>query len=140
MRRAFTLIETLAVVVLMALAAATLAPVLGRGGTKAKLGEAASVIRELDRTARLLARGGEPLVVLIERGRAELVDGRTGSSLAIRELPSSVECESDDDKRVTYRIGGDGASEDLDLTLRIGQHARRVRISGLTGATIGDTP
>ncbi len=87
--RAFTLVETVAATVLLALAAAVMLPMLAGAGDEARLRSAEASVIGADRAARSMASAAGAVVLRIEsrEHRIAIVSGH-GEPLASRPLPS----------------------------------------------------
>ena len=137
--RAFTLVETLAAAALLGLVASVVALGLAGAGDKARLGEAVTMVRDLDQRARELARSGGPVALGLDGElRRMTITGveRRGSILAERWLPSAVD--------VTLREPGGsavnsitfdrlGRSRDYTVQLAASGNDLVLSVSGLTG-------
>ncbi|MCC7389646.1 MAG: type II secretion system protein [Phycisphaerales bacterium] len=136
---AFTLIESLAVVVLLAIAVSTLAVGLTPSADLAAILDARSAALDADARARALARRGEP--VLLRPGAGDLtitVESDAGAvPLVRRELPRGITVSvlaTDMDRPVgTIRFGADGRSEDYLLRIASSHLSAETWIAGLTG-------
>lgn len=137
-RHAFTLIETLAVVALIGLAAVVMTPMLVGATDATRLDDASRRFLDLDARARQLARrdsgvelrtqsGSVRLTVGGEREEETVLTWQHGEHIAIEA--ASVDGESIE--RVSYDRAG--RSQDLDITISVGGMRRSVRIAGLTG-------
>lgn len=138
---AFTLIECLAVVALLALAVATLAAGLAPSAAEARIRDAKSVVLDLDARARALAMQGEPVVLLASKGRVTV---RVGSATTSeRELPRTIEVVLTEPGTGTpldgVRIDTWGRSSDYAILLHSGDRRARTLVSGLSGYAFGET-
>lgn len=149
----FTLIETLAVVALLAICATMLLGGLGRMGDEAKLRAAIASASDLDARARLMAQEGCIIrIVVPESGRQ--MEGSaaitafvasTGQSghepweLVLRsEIPPGVQIElssADDGPAAVGHLDIDcfGRSPDYSVVARLDGRTHRLRVAGLTG-------
>ena len=138
---AFTLIECLAVVALLALAVATLAAGLAPSAAEARIRDAKSAVLDLDARARALAMQGEPVVLLASEDRVMV---RVGNAAAFeRELPRTIEVvltEPGTGRPLDgVRIGTRGRSSDYAILLHSGDRRTRTLVSGLTGYAFAET-
>lgn len=137
--RAFTLVECLAVVALMALVVGVLAVGLAPSTAHARLRDARSAILDLDARARVLAHGGEPAFLRIEAGRAVVEQG--GESVLARDLPRSLNATLADpesrDMLPAVRFGTQGLGPDYVILLRSGDASSGTLVCGLTGYAFG---
>jgi len=134
-RAGFTLLEMLAVVAILGLAAAVLAPSLA-GSTQSGTGRAArAALLELDARARIHSRTHGPVELVAGAGRVTLNDLRTGREVAALDLDAGVQ--------VNFELEGDsrhlvfdnrGCSPDYAIHLRAGDlEEESWRVLGLTG-------
>lgn len=134
--RSFTLIETLAVVVLlgavMGLAAGSL---LGASGA-AEARSAVSIVRQADASARMAARGGTPRVLRVTDDSAGLAAFVAGGPAREHPMPGAcrvrlVDAAGDAVDGLTFDARG--RSEDYAVVLEHGGGVVVVRFAGLTG-------
>jgi prepilin-type N-terminal cleavage/methylation domain-containing protein len=145
-RPAFTLIETLAVVVLFSLATTLGLWSLVGAGEAARLGEAASLAREADALARLWARGGQS-VELVSTD-SELIVASSAGPLTTLRLPASVRVEfaldsgpaSDPTPGAGIRFDRAGRSPDYRVLVRGSAAAKRFAVAGITGLFVRIDP
>lgn len=132
----FTLIEAMAVAVILAMGAAVVAASLGsRGGGEGAMRDVISVVSACDRWARAEALGKSPVVLEVD-GRGVSVRAPEGGDVVLRaELPPRVlarilvhgsEAES-------IRIDVSGRSADYEVEYGVEDAIRRARVSGVTG-------
>lgn len=89
--RAFTLVETVAATVLLAMAAGVLLPMLAGSGEAARARSAEASVIGADRVARSLASSAGPVVLRIEsHDRRIALVSESGEPLASRPLPGGV--------------------------------------------------
>lgn len=137
-RHAFTLIETLAVVALIGLAAVVMTPMLVGATDATRLDDALRRFLDLDARARLLARQESGVEIHLQSGSIGLSVGgeRDAEIISIwqhgeRITIEAVSVEGDPIERVSYdRVG---RSQDLDVSVIVGDTRRSVWIAGLTG-------
>jgi len=138
-RLAFTLVECLAVVALMALVVGVLAVGLAPSTAHARIREARSAILDLDARARVLAHGGEPAFLRIEAGRAVVEQG--GEPVLARDLPATLDvalCEPASRVAIpAVRFGTQGLGPDYVILLRSGDASSGTLVCGLTGYAFG---
>jgi len=131
--RAFTLVECLAVVALLALVVATLAAGLAPSAAETRLRDARSAVLDLDARARVLATRGEPVVLRIAEGRASLW---VGSSPALeREVAVGIALLEPGTRAPleAVRINTRGRGPDYVLVIASGETHFETLVSGLTG-------
>lgn len=151
MRRGFTLIEMLAVVVILALAASALAVGLAQTAHAADWSQAAAEVGRFDRLTRLLARTEGALEVsvdgstLVARNKTSALLGSSeivvaGHSTATNarentglELDRGSELGLRREVVATVAIDSCGRSIDFAYRLTDGTRVRRVHVAGLTG-------
>lgn len=136
-RPAFTLIESLAVVALLALAVSTLAVGIAPSAESARLREARSAVLDADARARVLAQRGNVMLLALDENAVwarDATDPRA-EPLVYRSLPAGVSVRGTTDGRpwAALRIGTDGRSEDYVLTVAAGGRASETVVAGLTG-------
>ena len=129
--RSFTLLETLAVLMLLGLVAGWGLAAIDRSVSPQL---AADRFAAVDARARLLARTDGPQVLVLEGTRAQLAslddDARTGSF----ELNASLRIESND--QPIDRIVYDRLAQSVDFTVYAeGNEAALLHVHGLTGWT-----
>ncbi len=137
--RAFTLLELLAVIVIMSLVAGLATTGLAAAGDQARLRAAAADWRTLDAHARLLGRSGEPVVMVVDEDAGEIrLDAvKSGGRLAGLALPPGVEVEvtgEPGDGPLTF--DRTGRSRDYAVTLGLGGRQLGWEIYGLTGYVV----
>ena len=140
-RTAFTLLELLAVIVLLSLAVIVAAPGLAGEAGAARLDGAMARALELDGRARLLARSGTTVTLATrDDGRALIVQDVESVVLATASLPADVRATLDS-AEVQTTIGFDraGRSADYAIVVRSGSVSRRTAICGLTGFTLPES-
>lgn len=135
--RAFTLVECLAVVALMALAVATLAVGIAPAAGESRLREARSMVLDLDARARVLSGWGEPVVLAIAGGSVNVRVGTDPDPVLERALPASLEAAllapESRDVLPEVRIDSRGRGADYILSLRLGARRTKTFVAGLTG-------
>jgi type II secretory pathway pseudopilin PulG len=130
-----TLIEVLAVITILALAAGVLGGGVLEGSRGHRLRQAEGSVREIDDLARLLARRGQPTIISIaERGTA-IVARKLESrhQMARRELPEGVTARLEADHDGYVLVSGGGASRDYAVHLSLGDRQSRIAVAGATG-------
>ncbi len=139
----FTLLELLAVVVLLSLTFTVTGVRLAATSTRAKLQATASRLRDLDAHTRLLARSGEPASLRLDGTQRHVnVQGiRSTELLATVTLPAEVTVQvraSSGDETITFdRLG---RSKDYRVTVQAGETVLRWHVYGLTGYIRTDGP
>ncbi len=138
---AFTFIELLSVVVLLALAASVGAVAVAGASDSARIRSAAAMLRGLDSRARLSAQTGGPVVIeSSDDGRIVSVR-REHDVLSRIKLPDGVRvCLADPEGvRVVHavRIGSHGRCGDYGFVLRHGEIVSRWTVNGATGWVTG---
>ncbi len=137
--RAFTLVECLAVVALMALAVGTVAVGVAPAADAARLREARSAVLAVDARARVLARQGEPVLLTIEGGvvRAVLAGDDRHRVILERQLAGITEASLRDPTTghtlAAVRIDSAGQSDDFVLHLVASDRRSETLVAGLTG-------
>lgn len=135
--RAFTLVETVAATVLLAMAAAVMLPMLAGAGDEARLRSAEASVIGADRAARSMASAAGAVVLRIEsQDRRISIVGERGEPLASRPLPSGVAIRlSDTDGRGLHAMLYDtrGRTTDHRLELRTDTAVVAWTVSGETG-------
>ncbi len=132
----FTLLELLAVVVLLTLTFSIAGVRLAATSTRAKLHTAASRLRDLDAHTRLLARSGEPASLQLDAGQRRVSVHAILSTelLATVALPAEVSVEvrtSSGEEAITFdRLG---RSKDYRVAMQAGETVLRWQVYGLTG-------
>jgi prepilin-type N-terminal cleavage/methylation domain-containing protein len=143
---AFTLIESLAVVALLAIAVSTLAVGLAPSADLAAIRDARSAVLDADARARVLARQGRVVLLSADENAVwahDAADPREtplvrrplpeGVSVSIRGTPAGEPLK-------TLRIDADGRSGDYLLTVLAGNRASETVVAGLTGYAFGPRP
>lgn len=137
--RAFTLVECLAVVALMALVVDVLAVGLTPSTAHARIREARSAILDADARARVLARSGEAVFLRVEPRRA--VVERGGEPVLVRDLPAALDvalCEPASRVAIpAVRFGTQGLGPDYVILLRSEDASSGTLVCGLTGHAFG---
>ena len=135
-RLGLTLLELLAVIVVISLVISVAGVRLAATGTRARLHAVTARLRDLDAHARLVARSGEPAVLRLDVTQ-RLVRVHTipaNESLSIVQLPQEISAEimtsSDQEAIVFDRLGH---SQDYRVSLRAGDTVLRWEVYGLTG-------
>jgi len=139
----FTLLELLAVVVLMTLTFSVTGVRLAATSTRAKLQTTASRLRDLDAHTRLLARSGEPAALRQDATRhyVNVRAIRANELLATVALPAEVMVQvrtSSGDETITF--DRQGHSKDYRVTVQAGETVLRWQVYGLTGYIRTDGP
>lgn len=143
-RAAFTLIETLTVLMLLAIAFASFATGLNASDVNGRFHSAIASIQRLDRQARQLARTSGDGVTLVFANWYETSEARVvcvvdeDRQVALRTtLPTPMRLDVTP-RRFNRRIFIDrsGRSVDYELELEWRERHARWRVFGLTGATV----
>lgn len=138
MRPGLTLIEVMAVVTLLAIAAAIATAGLSSAHEAVQLREAVSVFRNADAQARFLASTGDQVILRIGE-ESNTVELRSDGMDEVRTftLGTHVSAGLLDRAGVAridvVRIDRRGQSTDYRVSLRVGERAETLRVSGLTG-------
>jgi len=138
-RSGFTLIEVLAVVVLLGLTAVTLAPSLG---PTRELFEARAIreqLRDLDARARLLARTSGPVALAVTHGghRVLLLETPSGRTVEQVDLGRDRELRLYAPESVSsIPFTSAGCSPDYQVVLREGREKDAWKVSGESGWVI----
>ncbi|MEL6396630.1 MAG: type II secretion system protein [Planctomycetota bacterium] len=131
--RGFTLLETIAVVVLLGLATSTLAVSLAGPAEAARLRGAESLFLDFDRRARHAAVREGPVRLAVRDGLLELTgDTDDPTILASRPLPDGIGIEFGGVEN-ELRIDALGRSEDYRIRITSENDEIRLRVAGLTG-------
>ena len=134
--RSFTLIELLAVIVIITLTAGTVSVGLVSANTSAQLQTAVSQWRDLDARARTLSRTLGPIIMRLEARRSLVQLSLLGSDERLAEitLPKNVSARLATD-RPTATIIFDrlGRSPDYDVRLTLENRVIAWHVCGLTG-------
>lgn len=139
-RGAFTLIEVLAVVTIVALATAALTIGLGAADANARLRALTADLIDLDARARLLARTDGTCELRFPRDEAErevalvLVSHEDAFSTVV--LPMSARAEArtlDGDPLEAVRFDRSGRTPDYSITVSMGDLTAAWTVAGLTG-------
>ncbi len=141
-KRAVTLIETLAVIVLLALATAVLARGVTASSPERELQQALRAISELDGTGRSMARSSGPLRVRATGDK--LIASVFGDEAVVqRTLPDGWTIESSNWSQHDwlYVIDSAGRSGDVELVITGPNDRHEIRIDGLLGSVrMGEFP
>lgn len=137
-RRAFTLIETLAVVTLIGLAAVLLSPLLLGVAGSSRIDNAMRRALDLDARARLVAQGDRGAVIVIGDNTWTLLIDNKWKSETIAEWNHGAMTEinvSTGEGEMLNRIVYDAAGRSVDLNISVGHGAlnQKTQIAGLTG-------
>jgi prepilin-type N-terminal cleavage/methylation domain-containing protein len=142
----FTLIESLAVVALLALAVSTLAVGVAPSVGAARLRDARSAVLDADARARVLARQGRVVLLSADENAVwahDAADPRE-TPLVRRPLPEGVSVSirgtPAGEPLGTLRIDADGRSDDYLLTVLAGDRASETVVAGLTGYAFEPRP
>lgn len=134
MRAAYTLLEVLAVVVLLSVTTAAGLVCLSSTAVEARVREGISVVAESDQWARLHAKMRGPVYLRIDAGAVVLES--EGEWRSLRDLPSGVTVSLLDDggQRLSrVRVDARGWSVDYVASIRAGETHWTGYVSGLTG-------
>jgi type II secretory pathway pseudopilin PulG len=139
-RPAFTLLETLAVVVLLALAAATVGARLTGSNTLARVRATAAAAQEADARARLLAVSHGRVAIQVEPGSGDLIAVVDGERSATLRAPAGM-ARFDLFHGTTGQplslvwIDSRGRSEDYSASCSLEGRVARWSVAGLSGWT-----
>jgi general secretion pathway protein H len=133
----FTLLETLVVLLILALAASAIPRVLGAGRagiTRAAANDAVAMLREARAEARRTGRETRVVFDTAQGSFRRLEGGRTGRIPAGAELVvEGVASEADAEGRVAIRFDAEGGSTGGRLRLAQGAAAFLVEVDWMTG-------
>lgn len=138
-RGAFTLIECLTVVVLLAVAMGTLAVGVAPSVEAAQIRDARSAVLDVDARARVLAQQGRVIVLSVKGGEVTARDEADPrqTPLLQRALPDGVAvttlAATTKEPVAAVRIGADGRSDDYMLRIASGSRSGETVVAGLTG-------
>lgn len=139
-RRAFTLIETLVVVVVIALAAALGAHSLSSASRSAQWKAAEAAVARFEARARLYARTDAPVeIALFVDGSTLVARARDGATVLVLDLPSSTGATLVDDNGTpiaVLAIDRLGRSRDATYRLEIDGEILSLDVAGLTGQVV----
>jgi prepilin-type N-terminal cleavage/methylation domain-containing protein len=135
--RGFTLLETLAVVVLLSMAMAAVAVGVAGAGDAARLRGAVASMHDLDRRARLMAGAGNRVTLQIEDARVALIQEPTGERITEMPLPTGL-ClrlfdEDHQQPMASLVFDATGCSPDYRVSITLGAQTRTYGVAGLTG-------
>lgn len=133
-KRAVTLIETMAVIVLLALATAVLARGVTAGSPERELQRSLHAVSDLDSSARSMARTTGSLRVMTAGGKVIAI--ASDDEIVIqRSLSSGFTLEASywSSRDWLYIINPAGRSEDAGLVLTGPNEHHKIRIDGLLG-------
>jgi prepilin-type N-terminal cleavage/methylation domain-containing protein len=138
MKLGFTLIEMLAVIVLISTIAAIGSVSLVAGGEQARLHEAIAHLKSMDATGRLLGRSGSPTVLVVNDSHAEfLLKDSQDNVRDLATLPRGWTgvLESAEERQIKVEFDTIGRSCDYSIQLRHDTNQRVValQVCGLTG-------
>ncbi|MDQ7014618.1 MAG: prepilin-type N-terminal cleavage/methylation domain-containing protein [Planctomycetota bacterium] len=137
--RGFTLIESLAVVVLLALVVGVVAASLAPAADRAAMDRAASAVLDADARARAIARRGEPVELRVADGSVWVRLAQHAPALVTRQLPAATTIELTSTVSGTplgvIRFDARGRSPDYIFTVHSGERSTRTLVAGLTGST-----
>lgn len=135
--RAFTLLECMAAVVLLALTAATVAVRVAPSVESARRDDARSIVLDADARARLLAARGSATTLVIADGRILIRVGGDESPVVDRWLPDGVTASllTPDSRQPVpeLRIDRLGQSPDYILAVESAGGRSETLVAGLTG-------
>ena len=137
MRRAITLIETLAAIAILALETGAFAIGLAGAGARARITEAVGAVRDMDQLARSLSQTDGELALRHDDHRVSLLrqsEWRVGR-LAQRPLPRAIEVSLEQSATAVDTIWFDrfGRCQDYTVHIRGPGHVVGLQVSGLTG-------
>ncbi|MFG0259459.1 MAG: prepilin-type N-terminal cleavage/methylation domain-containing protein [Phycisphaerales bacterium JB041] len=135
--RAFTLLECMASVALIAMAAAAVAVRVSPSVNAARLDDTRSVLLLADARARSLAAGGSAATLSCGQGRVTIRSDGGGFPVILRRLPDGVSVsllapETREDLR-ELRIDRLGQSADYVIAIRTDARRSETLVAGLTG-------
>jgi hypothetical protein len=139
-RRAFTLIETLASCILLALVAVAALPTLAGADATADLLRAEAACRRAESLARLASKGGRIILHVEPDGRLVVRNDVRGDVLFAHGLPPSVAIEIMPSAQPNVLLFIDGASSDHTIKLTALRGVVTLSVFGLTGAVERRTP
>lgn len=134
----FTLIEAMAVAVILAMGAAVVAASLGsRGSSGGALRDVISVVSVCDRRARAEALGKRPVVLEVAGGAVSVKLPEGGDVFLRADLPPRVQARIlvHGTEANSIRVDVSGRSTDYEVEYGDGEAMRRARVSGVTGWT-----
>lgn len=135
--RSFTLLESLAAVALLALAAATVAVRLSPSVGSARAEDARSIVLDADARARLLAARGGGVALSIDAGRVTIRVGDDDSPVVSRMLPDGVVVSlltpMSRERLQELRVDRLGQSSDYLLAIEVAGARSESLVAGLTG-------
>jgi prepilin-type N-terminal cleavage/methylation domain-containing protein len=136
-RRGFTLMEVLAVVLLLTLAMGATAAGIAASSDATKLRAATAAALDLDRRARLHSRTGARVILAAEPGHIGIRQWATGEQLADVPLPTGIAARLTDPTGehplASIVFDCTGATPDYRLVLSLDNQTRSLLIAGLTG-------
>jgi Tfp pilus assembly protein FimT len=135
---AFTLLETLTVIVLLSLVASLGAASLSGTGERARVLLACDLVREADALARTAALGGDTVLIeVVDAGRALRISRSDGQPITTRRLPRGTTVAILDANAQhslpVLPVGQDGRSPSYQAIITSADQIRRLRFVGLTG-------
>jgi competence protein ComGC len=138
--RALTLIELLAMIVIISMAAGVVMVNLSSMSDSAAFRAGAAAVRDLDARGRLSGRTGAPaaLMATMEHDGLILRSQAPGEAIGHASMPSgmTVHLRTVDSGDMSIRFDAFGRSADYDIILRRGERLVIWRIAGLTGCVV----
>jgi prepilin-type N-terminal cleavage/methylation domain-containing protein len=138
--KAFTLIELLAVLVVLGMAVSVAAVGLSSRSVEAQLSDAASSMASLDASARVLARKGHVTELQYDKsdGRLQLIDRCCDDAVVIgREISATITLEAWEQPTGTpiesIIVDSRGQSVDYQVRVSSGELSMALTFAGLTG-------
>ena len=134
--RGFTLLEVLAVVVLLSMVAGTLTVHVGSVSDSARFRAAEARLVDFDARARIFARSEGPVLLAVGEGGRELTlhQARTGAPLLRVDLNERASVALKVEPRQSWvLIDRLGRSVDYELELTTGERTSRWRVAGGSG-------
>ncbi len=134
--RAFTLLEVLAVVVILSLTMALVAVGVASADEAASIRAFTSAAVDLDRRARLWAPAGSAMELHLQTNCLRLVNRSTGEQVSALHIPGRVSVQlltMDDEPLDTIVFDRSGCTQDYRLLAAKGERSHAMSIAGLTG-------
>lgn len=144
-RRALTLLELLAILMILSISAGAVIIRLGPVQENVVLQSAAHALQDLDGRARLLAARGERVAMELdsERSRVRLIAIDSGEMLSREALPAgtSIRARAADTSDVVEVVfDRSGRSLDYRMMIQRGERTISWRVRGATGSIVQEEP